>query len=277
MVPRIVLHLSWLLLAVYAHAASLSLQNPRFTITSSAATQLRADVLSLTVKPSPLRLGASDTLKLTFQITEDSEGKGVQPHQTFIRFYDSVSGEEGIQPVRVTPGGKAKFELSMARPPASLPPTSDRPLEVSLILGSFVHEPATFGLFDLFVSPSQTPASHPDEAKFHELPPISHTFRPEQKQPPKFVSTAFAVLTLSPWAVLLGLWSKVGVRVPHLFAPRILPFTILLGAFEALLWWYWVQLKLGQVLLYGGILAVPTIFAGKTALATTAKWRTTKH
>ena len=44
MVPRIALHLSWLLVAVYAHAASLSLQNPRFTITSSAATQLRADV-----------------------------------------------------------------------------------------------------------------------------------------------------------------------------------------------------------------------------------------
>jgi len=72
--------------------------------------------LSLTKKPAPLRLGASDTLKVTFQITENSEGKGVQPHQTFVRFYDSVSGEEGIQPVRVTPGGKAKFELVCVLP-----------------------------------------------------------------------------------------------------------------------------------------------------------------
>lgn len=67
--------------------------------------------LSSIKRLEPLTLGASDTLKLTFQVTEDGEGKGVQPHQTFIRFYDSVSGEEGIQPVRVTPGGKAKFEL----------------------------------------------------------------------------------------------------------------------------------------------------------------------
>lgn len=67
--------------------------------------------LSLTEKPEPLTLDATDTLKLTFQITESDEGKGVQPHQTFLRFYDKVSGEEGIQPVRVTPGGKAKFEL----------------------------------------------------------------------------------------------------------------------------------------------------------------------
>lgn len=50
-------------------------------------------------------------LKFTFQVAESEGGKGVQPHQTFLRFYDEVSGEEGVQPVRVTPGGKAKFEL----------------------------------------------------------------------------------------------------------------------------------------------------------------------
>lgn len=94
---------------------------------------------------------------------------------------------------------------NMARPPASLPPTSDRPLEVSLILGSFVHEPTKFDLFDLFVPPSQTPAPHVEEAKFHELPSIHHTFHPEQKLPPKFVSVVFTALVFSPWAVLLGL------------------------------------------------------------------------
>ena len=40
-----------------------------------------------------------------------------------------------------------------------------------------------------------------------------------------------------------------------------------LGAFESLLVWYWVDLKLGQVLLYGGILAVVTTFTGKQALS----------
>lgn len=35
----------------------------------------------------------------------------MQPHQTFLRFFDPKTHEEGIQPVRVTPGGKAKFEL----------------------------------------------------------------------------------------------------------------------------------------------------------------------
>ena len=61
----------------------------------------------------PVELRATDTLKLTFQIV-DEDGKGVQPHQTFVRFYDEVTGEEGIQPIKVTSGGKAKLELVSA-------------------------------------------------------------------------------------------------------------------------------------------------------------------
>lgn len=40
-----------------------------------------------------------------------------------------------------------------------------------------------------------------------------------------------------------------------------------LGAFEGLLIWYWVDLKLGQVLLYGGILGIVTLFTGQQALS----------
>ena len=42
---------------------------------------------------------------------------------------------------------------------------------------------------------------------------------------------------------------------------------------EVLLYWYWVQLHLGQVLLYGAILGALTIAAGKSALAKVGEWR----
>ena len=63
---------------------------------------------------APIELGSTDILRLTFSIHEKSvegNGAGVQPHQTFLRFVDEESGEEGIQPVRVLTNGKAKFEL----------------------------------------------------------------------------------------------------------------------------------------------------------------------
>ncbi|KZT65304.1 hypothetical protein DAEQUDRAFT_677061 [Daedalea quercina L-15889] len=264
---------SALLAAAVVHAASLSIQNPQFKITAPDASQLRSESLSLAEKPEALSLGPSDVLKLTFQVVESEERKGVQPHQTFLRFYDEATGEEGVQPVRVTPGGKAKFELNMARPPTSLPPTTSDPLKVSLILGSSTHSPVQYELFDLYVPASQPPPAHPDEVAFAPRPEITHTFRPEQRIPAKAVSAFFALFVFWPWIVLLGFWFEIGPRVPHLFSPHILPFTASLAAFEILLFWYWVDLHLGQILLYGGILAVPTALAGKQALAKTSEWR----
>ena len=68
--------------------------------------------ISLQKKPStPLVLSKTDTLKLNFQIVKKENDEGVQPHQTFLRFYDEKTNEEGIQPIRVSISGKAKFEL----------------------------------------------------------------------------------------------------------------------------------------------------------------------
>ena len=66
-------------------------------------------------------------------------------------------------------------------------------------------------------------------------------------------------------------WSQVAPRPSgpgptSLFSLNILPIILCFGAFKGLLFWYWVDFKLGQVLLYGAILSVPTAFAGKTAL-----------
>src|ERR1700722_5500139 len=96
----------------------------------------------------------------------------------------------------------------MANPPYSLPPTTTLPLQVTLLLGSFVHDPVKFTLFDLYLPPSQPPPTHPDEVSFHLLPPIAHTFRPEQSSPPKFVSAVFTAIVLVPWFILFILVSK---------------------------------------------------------------------
>ena len=184
------------------------------------------DRLSLTSKPTtPVTLTKSDVLKVTFQVVEKDGGNGVQPHQTFLRFYDKTTGEEGVQPVRVTSGGKAKFELvgipeslrnvglhkflqNMAKPPLSLPPTSpDTTLQVTLLLGSPSHPPLSVELFDLVIPASLPGPTHLDDAMFHPQPEIHHTFRPDAKLPPTFVSAIFTVLVLAPWISLLGLVS----------------------------------------------------------------------
>jgi oligosaccharyltransferase complex subunit delta (ribophorin II) len=267
--------LTTLLIAATAQAAKLTVQSPRLTITDSTGSQLRSELLSLKRKAaSPIQLEETDTLKLVFQIVDKESGSGVQPPQTFLRFYDEKSKEEGVQPVRVSLGGKAKFELNVKKPPLSLPPTPNSdPLKVSLIIGSAQYDPIAVDLFDLVLPKSHPAPEHPLESTFHVLPEIKHTFRPEHKVPLTFISAAFALIVLAPWVVLVGLWSQVAPTPSRLFSPSVFPFIATLGAFEVLLFWYWVDMKLGQVLLYGGILSIPTFFAGKAALASIGSHR----
>ncbi|KAF8257601.1 Oligosaccharyltransferase subunit Ribophorin II-domain-containing protein [Lactarius quietus] len=256
-----------------AHAGQLSLQSPKLTVSGPNGAKLRSEGISLQKLPDPVVLGASDTLKLTFQVTEQSIDTAC--NRTRPSYVSSIHNwRRGIQPIKVAPSGKAKFELNMAKPPSSLPPSGEAPLHVSLLLGSFVHGPATLDLFDLHIPPSAPAPVHQDEQFYHLRPELAHTFRPDPKLPPRFVSAFFAALVLAPWVVLLGLWGAVKPSVPHLFSPSILPFVLSLALIEGLLLWYWVELRLGHILLYGSGAATLAVLTGKQALVRIAARRT---
>lgn len=62
-------------------------------------------------------------------------------------------------------------------------------------------------------------------------------------------------------------WTAVSPKVPHLFDLSIVPFTGTLVVIEALLFWYWTSLRLGQILLYGSAAGAVAVVTGKWALA----------
>jgi oligosaccharyltransferase complex subunit delta (ribophorin II) len=101
----------------------------------------------------------------------------------------------------------------MAKPPSSLPPSGAAPLRVSLLLGSFVHEPATFDLFDLHIPPSAPAPAHLEDVLYQPRPELIHTFRAEPRLPLRPISALFTALVLAPWAALFVL-----VRVVPFFA-----------------------------------------------------------
>ncbi|KAM6491981.1 hypothetical protein JOM56_012619 [Amanita muscaria] len=128
----------------------------------------------------------------------------------------------------------------MTKPPPSLPPTTGAPLKVTLLIGTPDYFPLSADLFDLYVPPSQPAPVHPEEVL--PSPPRNPTYIPSRTK----TSTAFfALAVLASWTVLLNL---------HLLSPRIFPFVATLTAFEELLFWYWIALRLGDVWLYGTIL-----------------------
>jgi len=62
--------------------------------------------------------------------------------------------------------------------------------------------------------------------------------------------------------------------VPHLFSPSILSFVLSLALIEGLLLWYWVELRLGHILLYGAGAATLALLTGKQSLVGIATRRT---
>jgi len=248
-------------------SAKLTVTSPKLSLLSDKGSVLKAEALQIGVSQlETITAGPTDTLKLSFTVTDDenSELAGVQPHQAFLRFWEE-GGEEGIQPVKVASNGKGKFDLSVLRPPPSIPATSETSiLNVDLILGSYTIASSTLQLFKLRLPASLPVVPHPEEVFYHPQPEIYHTFKGEQRTPRTEISGVFGVIALAPWVLLLALLSQLPIHIKPSLATA--PFIVLLAAFEGLIVWYWVDLRLGQVLTYGAILSVFTAAAGKRAL-----------
>lgn len=56
-------------------------------------------------------LGPSEILRISFTVLDKNTGKGVVPHQTFLRLYDPATHEEGVHPIKVNSGGKGKIDI----------------------------------------------------------------------------------------------------------------------------------------------------------------------
>jgi len=261
-------------LAGLVSAAELTLKAPKLTVEYADSRDPLHQKLSID-KPlaKPVELESNDVLTLHFQIVTKDTDDGAQPQQAFLRLYDTQSQEEGIIPLRVTSLGKVKFQLNMAKPPTSLPPSGSNPLKASLIIGSYVHTPVTWELFDLQLPASLPAAAVPEEASYYPLPTLSHTFRPDHKAPPRVISAFFSLLVLSPWLGLVVLLTQLPQRLPNILNPSVLPFIALLASFEVLFFKYWVDMKIGQVLLYTSGLGLVTLAAGKRALTALSNQR----
>ncbi|KAG9126791.1 hypothetical protein FRC07_001990, partial [Ceratobasidium sp. 392] len=238
----------WIVLPALAlQAAALSLKNPKFAVTSSKASIVRAESIEIGGPLTTVVVGKTENLRVSFVVLGD-DGSPVRPHQAFLRMVDKKSGEEGIQPVKVAKDGKGKVEINISRPPISLPPTTDAPLSVSLILGSFTHSPATVPLFNLKLPASAPVTPNPLEKHYAPQPLIAHKFNPEPSQPPQLISAVFTVAAVAPWVILIGLLSQISTPLDTSSAALsyVGPFLLVLFAFEGLLLTYWAKLRLGQ-------------------------------
>jgi len=248
-------------------SAELQVKSLKFSVQTPSSDIITADTLTPDApEPPTLVLSNADTFKLSFTV-EDEKGNGVMPVQSMLRVWDEESGEDALIPFKVSATGKGRFELNMRRPPPQLPPTpTATPLNVSLLLALPPHAPLNLNLLQLQLPLSEPVSVHPEEYLYHPQSEIFHTFRADERVPPRIVSLLGAGAVAAPWAVLLLLVGNLSPSFAFASSPKLLLFLGTLTAFEGLLVTYWIQLTLGQVLLYGAVLGGVTVVAGVSAL-----------
>ena len=105
-------------------------------------------------------------------------------------------------------------------------------------------------------------------------PEIKHVFREPEKRPPTIVSSAFTLLCLSPFAIMLFIWMRLGVNASAF--PYSLPsigFHVGLGSIFGLYYFFWLQLNMFDTIKYLIMIGIVTFLCGNTMLVKIAQRR----
>ncbi|GAA5862044.1 hypothetical protein JCM1840_006918 [Sporobolomyces johnsonii] len=271
--------------AAHLASAALLVKDAKLSVIDSVGASAVASTSFSSDAPKPLPLtplAPTDTLKLTFTVTDD-QGQPIQPHQAMISWQPldpderNQPGRDHMSVVKVRSGGKARWELDLARAPPSLLSLSRSHLTATLLLGTRNHPGLALPLGTFTLAPSLSlPFPYPPDddlpkhwevEKYAPQPEIHWTFKPKEKQINALVALAGLGLVLAPWLIFLAV---IAYLRPTLSLTRPSPtqalFLLSIAAFEALFVVYWLGLQLIPTLPYFGALALWTAWIGRRAL-----------
>ncbi|KAM0787695.1 hypothetical protein ACM66B_003756 [Microbotryomycetes sp. NB124-2] len=238
-----------------------------------------------------LQLG--DSLRLTFAVTQSpsnnrdaqddaSTRKPAQPHQAMV-LWQAQSPDEQAQPgrdylstVKVRKGGKAKWELEIARASPNILSISRGPISLTLLVASPDEPDAIKVALGAVTIPSSLALPHPYPAtdklpkgweaeRYGKMPEIQHTFRPQEKRVSSVIALGGTLVVLGPWLVFLTILPQLELNT-NLLTTNVLAFLLTFCAFEGLIFLYWTSLNLLPTLPYFGLLGLVTAFTGRRAL-----------
>ncbi|GAA5838884.1 hypothetical protein JCM11251_003727 [Rhodosporidiobolus azoricus] len=300
-------------LTAAAHAA-LSLSQGKLAIVDSVgAAAVASTSFTSASPPSPLSpqsnepypLSPTDSLKLSFILQDDQDGKGVQPQQAALVWEPVREEERGkygrdvVEWVKVNrKSGRGKWELDLSRAPSSLlslsslsplsltllispsSPSSSSSTPLRLPLGTFTF-PSSLSLPFPFPPNEDLPRSWEVE-KYDTQREIEWTFRKPEKRVGVVKAAIGTAMVAAPWAVfggmLTSLLPSLRLNSPTPLSSRphtllFLPLLLLLPASFILFWLDLFHLNLLQALPAFLGLGVACAVSGRGALGEMRKVR----
>lgn len=244
-------------------------------------------------------LTSGQRLKLSMTV-KNADDEPKKPHQCMLLiqgvYKPSAQGEEMIaeKPIEasivvpVKANGRASLVLSQR----DLSPyllASERPLTLSLIIGGFEGAPLRQEIAridlqsDAKASLAARKALAAEEAQrvvYAPRQPIRHTFKPDQRMPPVFISGLYALAAIGSFlGLLMGWFGILGANFNHLqkaASKQPLGYAVFIFALtgvELLFFIYWAGWTIMPVLGLTSIFGIVLFFSGRAVLAEVASRR----
>jgi len=224
---------------------------------------------------SSLEADSHQKVLMKFQLKDQSSGQLMTAHQTFVRLTNLATKQEIIFVAEADASLTNKFDLDVGASAKDFGSVSGK-YSLELIVGdALIENPFSWSVADLSLTfPEAQASAAPGSGQYDKKPDIKHKFAVPEKRPPQGVSLTFTGLVLLPLAVLVMLWSRIGVNIANFpMSVSACGFHLCLAAIFGLYYLYWTQLNMFVTLKYLGILAVPTFFFGNRLLSSLAAKR----
>jgi len=206
---------------------------------------------------------------MRFSLRDQSAEQPMVAHQTFVRLTYTATGDEIIYVAEADAGSTYRFELDVGAKAKEFAYRSGK-YSMEVIVGdAVIQNPFSWVVADVELTFPEGKAAAEDKlARYNKKVEIKHMFREPEKRPPAVVSTVFTALVLSPLALLVLLWLKLGANIGNFpFSLSSIGFHVGLCAICGLYYLYFVTLDMFTTLRFLAFLGIPTFLFGHRLLS----------
>ena len=212
----------------------------------------------------PLIIAEDQRLQLSFAV-RDSGKSDVQPHQVFVRIASPT--KELILVPFLDSLKLFKIDFDLKSKATQLDNASGR-YEVSVIIGDAKMKPIDWTFASINMRFNGEAVKTPDY--YERKPEIVHMFKEPEKRPHVFVSNVFSLAVVFLFAVMLLLWSRIGISFGNITTSSLL-FQLSLGVILYIEYLFYLGNNMFVTLRYLTWAAPFALFFGRRMLAHLAK------
>uniref|UniRef100_A0A6B2E9V1 Dolichyl-diphosphooligosaccharide--protein glycosyltransferase subunit 2 n=1 Tax=Phlebotomus kandelakii TaxID=1109342 RepID=A0A6B2E9V1_9DIPT len=225
---------------------------------------------------TPLSADSQQKVVMKVSLVDETSGKVITVHQAFVRFENSVTGEEIVFVAEQDASKAYKFDMDVGARSGDFSHMSGK-YAMELIVGdaslsnSFRWHVANF---NFKFSGQESVREDTMESLYKPKQEIVHQFRVPEKRPARFVSDLFTGICCVPLLILLVVWLRLKVNISNFpLSLAAIGFHAGLGAILFLFFVFWLQLDMFTTIRYLLPLALFTFLCGNRFLRSIAAKR----